>query len=55
MSPGFTKNYLEIPTVFKHGVLEIKLRGEVFLQIGVKGNVQNWRYAMVPIDAQPVV
>ena len=46
---------MEIPTVFRSGTLDIKIRGEISLQIGVKGNVQNWRYAMVPIDAQPVV
>ncbi|KAJ3554928.1 hypothetical protein NM688_g2854 [Phlebia brevispora] len=38
-----TKNYLEIPTVFKSGTLDIKLRGEVSLQLGVENyNNQKW-------------
>ncbi|THG96118.1 hypothetical protein EW026_g5654 [Hermanssonia centrifuga] len=38
-----TKNYLEIPTIFKSGTLRIALRGEVTLQIGVNGATQKWK------------
>lgn len=49
---GHTKNYLEIPTTFKNGALEIKLTGDVKLGLGVKGATQSWRYArlsLVPV------
>ena len=41
---GHTLNYLEIPTTFKNGQLEIKLRGDVKVSLGVDGGAQKWRY-----------
>lgn len=41
---GNTKNYLEIPTTFKNGSLDIKLCGDVQVGLGVKGASQTWRY-----------
>lgn len=40
---GVTENYLEIPTTFKHGTLEIKLHGKVELELGVK-TYTTWKY-----------
>ena len=34
---------MEIPTVFRSGTLDIKIRGEISLQIGVKGVKSTWR------------
>lgn len=41
---GTTTNYMEIPTVFRSGTLDIKIKGEVSLQLGVKGEKSGWRY-----------
>ncbi|EKM50129.1 uncharacterized protein PHACADRAFT_153519 [Phanerochaete carnosa HHB-10118-sp] len=37
-----TVNYLEIPTTFTNGQLEIKLRGDVKVSLGVDGGAQKW-------------
>ena len=39
---GTTINTMEIPTVFKSGTLDIKIKGEVSLQLGVKGVKTSW-------------
>lgn len=35
---GATKNYVELPTVFRSGKLEIKVWGEVTVDINYKAN-----------------
>ena len=37
--PGTTKNYVELPTVFRSGKLEIKAWGEVAVDITYKADL----------------
>lgn len=47
-----TENYLEIPTTFKHGTMEIRLGGSVSLDLGVNTSTQ-WRYVKNAPDETP--
>lgn len=47
---GNTTNFVEIPTDFKHGTMEIKLWGQVELELSVNLKKLQWRYGDVSIS-----
>ena len=42
--PGTTRNYIEFPKIFKYSALEIKVTGEVTLELSFETGPQKSRY-----------